>query len=439
MPDAAPSLARPLPLARTVERLHAADEGALHAFLDEILDRAGEVEPRVRALLPEERRRERLLREASALVERWPDLEDRPPLFGVPVGVKDIIAVDGMPTRAGSALPADAFDMPEATVVRRLREAGAIVFGKTVTAEFASMSSNGTANPHDTRHTPGGSSSGSTAGVAAGYFPLALGTQTGGSIIRPAAFCGVAGLKPSHGRVPIDGVLAHAASVDTIGPFARDAEGLRIAASVMYDEWRRHEPREASSLSLVVPEGPYLQIASPEGLQPFEESVAQLDHAGVRVLRASFLDDVQEILERHSALMEAEFAREHEERFRRWGPLFSGGAAEAVDRGRSVSDERLQHLRASREELRARVAAFLDECGADAIVCPSAIGPAPRGLRSTGDPKMNAPWSHAGVPAVTLPAGAIGGLPVGLQFVGRFGADEALLAVAAALEHLVAG
>lgn len=433
-----PPRLRQLSLADVIARVHTADRDELVALLDELLQHIDGAEPALRALIPEDDRRGRLLAAVDELLARWPDSASRPPLFGVPVGIKDIVAVDGLPTRAGSALPAATFVMPEATVVRRLRDAGALVLAKTVTAEFASVSPGGTTNPHDPRHTPGGSSSGSTAGIAAGYFPLSVGTQTGGSVIRPAAFCGIVGLKPSYGRIPIDGVLPHAHSVDTLGLFAQDVAGVIVAAGAILDGWRGAPAREHASTTLAVPDGAYLELASPGGRQAFEETVTRLAHAGVRIVRVAFLDDVEEVLDRHAMLMDAEFAAEHEQRFKRWGPLFSGGAAEQIDRGRRVTDEQLAAARAGRLALRAQVTEALAAVEADAFIAPSALGPAPAGLRSTGDPKMNAPWTHAGVPAVTLPAGRVDGLPVGLQLLAAFGADEPLLGVASALERLVA-
>ena len=437
MPDSGAPLVQPVPLATFAAQLRGMDRDALIARVDALLARADEVEPAVRALLPEDGRRERLHTEIAAIYKRWPGPSTRPALFGVPVGVKDIIAVDGLPTRAGSALPAEAFTMPEAAVVRRLREAGALVFGKTVTAEFASMSPGGTANPHNTGHTPGGSSSGSTAGVAAGIFPLALGSQTGGSVIRPAAFCGIAGLKPSFGRIPIEGVLPHAISVDTLGLFSQDVAGIALAAPALVEGWRE-VPARMSALTLAVPDGAYLALATPEGLAAFESAVARLGQAGVTIVRAAFLEDVADVQRRHTLLMAAEFAREHADRFARWGPLYSGSAAATVDRGARVTDDELTSARAGREVLREQTSAYLDDLGADALIAPSALGPAPEGLGYTGNPAMNAPWTHAGVPAIALPAGDVAGLPVGLQLVGRFGADEDVVALAAALESLVA-
>lgn len=414
------------------------DAAALREFVDGLLARTEAVEPTLRALLPEPGREARLHERIAEIVRRWPDPSARPALFGVPVGVKDIIAVDGLLTRAGSALPPEAFEMPEATIVQRLHEAGAIVLGKTVTAEFAAMGPGATANPHNPRHTPGGSSSGSAAGVAAGYFPLALGTQTGGSVTRPAAFCGIVGFKPSYGRIPIEGVLPHAISVDTLGLLTQDLAGVALAAPVVVDGWRIPPKRDVDSLTLAVVDGPYLELASSEGRQAFEEVVTRLTQSNVDVIRVSFLEDAEDVLERHASLMDAEFAAEHEERFARWGSLYTGSAAGGVDRGREVSPDEFRAALAGREELRGRFMSAIDDIGADAFICPSAPGPAPSGLRSTGDSKMNAPWTHAGVPTVSLPAGAVDGLPVGLQLIGRFGADEELVGVAAALERLVA-
>lgn len=438
MPESTPSLLRPLPLAAFAAAVRNADAATLIARVDELLDRAAAVQPVLRTLLPEKGRRARLERDVRAIAARWPDPATRPPLFGVPVGVKDIIAIEGLPLRAGSALPAEAFAFDEAAIVRRLREAGALVFAQTVTTEFASRAPGGTANPHDPRHTPGGSSSGSAAGVAAGIVPLALGSQTAGSVSRPAAFCGVVGFKPTYDRIPLTGVLPHAASVDTLGLFAQDLAGIALAVPAVLDGWRAGVPAPdaPSEVTVAIPDGAYLAQVDAPALAAFERTVEALA-GSVRVTRVPFLDDIEEVLDRHADLMIAEFAAEHADRFERWGPIYSGSAADQVDRGRLVTPERLSYALAGREELRARVAAYLDDAGADVLVVPSALGPAPLGLHFTGDPRMNAPWTHAGVPTVSLPAGTLDGLPLGVQVVGRFGLDEELLAVAALLEPIV--
>ena len=171
----------------------------LSAYLSGLCDRIEKADQSVLAMIPGTYERDRVLREASQLMDLYPEPRDRPPLFGIPVGIKDIINVSGFPTRCGAELPPTAFDGPQAECVSRIKRAGSIIMGKTVTTEFAYFEPGPTRNPHNLNHTPGGSSSGSAAGVASGFFPFALGSQTGGSVIRPAAYCGVVGFKPSFG------------------------------------------------------------------------------------------------------------------------------------------------------------------------------------------------------------------------------------------------
>ena len=275
-----------LPLQQTADALRAGSLDLIQHVHDRC-DRIDVVESEVRALVPEPGRRDRLLREAAALLERHPDPARRPPLWGVLVGIKDIFAVDGFATRCGSALPPELFSMSEATSVGRLREAGALVLGKTVTTEFAFFDPGSTANPHNPQHTPGGSSSGSAAAVAAGYAPLALGTQTVGSISRPAAFCGVVGCKPSHGRIPTDGILPVSRSIDQAGLFTQDAAGASLAASVLCDGWRAPlgdaAPEHLPVLG--VPEGPYLEQADRATREHFDTQLALLETRGYAVRR----------------------------------------------------------------------------------------------------------------------------------------------------------
>ncbi|RLT42027.1 MAG: amidase, partial [Chloroflexi bacterium] len=226
-----------LPLAASSAALRN-DEQNLISYIHAICDRIDRADPQVRAFIPEQRRRARLVEEAVDLIGLYPDAADRPPLFGVLVGVKDIFRVDGFLTQAGSELPSGLFEGDEAAVVTRLRAAGALIAGKTVTTEFAYFQPGPTRNPHNLNHTPGGSSSGSAAGVAAGFFPLALGTQTIGSTIRPAAFCGVVGFKPSYDRIPTAGLLYFSQSLDHVGLFTQDIAGMALAASLLCDGWR---------------------------------------------------------------------------------------------------------------------------------------------------------------------------------------------------------
>ena len=409
-----------------------------------LYDRIDAHEPTVRAWVDGPKPGPQVEAEAEALAARYPDPEHRPPLFGVPVGVKDIFHVDGLPTRAGSSLPPGVLAGPEAAAVRSLREAGAYVLGKTATTEFAYFEPAPTRNPHDPEHTPGGSSSGSAAAVAAGTCPLALGTQTVGSVVRPAAFCGVVGFKPSYGRISLDGVLPLATAVDHVGLFTRDVAGMRVAAGVCVDDWtggeddatgddgaaRASDEAEAAERdrpSLGVPDDEYLSQATEAGRAAFEESVSALADAGFDVRRVRAFEDVEAVNDRHERLVAAEAARAHHEWFEAYPDRYAESTAALIRDGRAVSVGAHESARLGRGRLRADLTATMDDRGVDVWVAPSAPGPAPAGIESTGDPVMNAPWTHAGLPVVSVPSGSVDGLPVGLQCVARFGADEDLL------------
>ena len=395
--------------------------------VEELIGRIGEVEERLQAMVPEPGRRERLLGEAGALLERFPRPEERPPLFGVAVGIKDILRVDGFPTRAGSQLPPDLFAGSEARCVSALRRAGCLVLGKTVTAELAYFEPGPTRNPHDLRRTPGGSSSGSGAAVAAGYCPLALGTQTVGSVIRPAAFCGVVGFKPSYGRIDAEGLVFYSRSVDTVGMFAQDIAGMRRAAGVVYREW--NGAVRVGKPVLGIPEGPYLEQAEEEGLTGFAEQVRCLEAAGHAIRRVPVLEDIEEVNQCHRQLITGEVAREHAGWFPEYGDRCRPRTAAIISEGGQIGEEEIEAARARRSALRAELEQRMRENGIDAWICPAAPGPAPAGIQSTGDPVMNLPWTHAGLPALSLPAGRTErGLPLGLQCVAGFMRDEELLA-----------
>ena len=403
-------------------------------YLDRLRDRIDRHEDEVRAFVSEPEW-ERLEREARVLPERFPDPESRPPLYGIPVGVKDIFHVEGMETRAGSELPPDVLTGPEAASVSRVREAGALVLGKTVTTEFAYFDPGPTRNPHDLAHTPGGSSSGSAAAVAAGFAPLAFGTQTVGSVIRPAAFCGIVGLKPSFGRIPTAGVIPFSTSVDHVGLFAQDVAGVAVAAAVCYDDWRTlPEPEEPV---LGVPEGPYLEQADDAGIEAFESAVERLESADYGVERVEALSGIDAVNERHQRLIEADAALVHHEWYERYGERYGEHMTGIVEGGRDVSVGELAADRAGRDRLRSELHAAMDEAEIDCWLSPPAPGPAPKGIDSTGDPVMNLPWTHSGLPTVTLPTGVKEGLPVGVQCSARFGADERLLDWAERFEEVL--
>ncbi|MDR0497972.1 MAG: amidase, partial [Treponema sp.] len=257
--------------------------------IEKSLERINQDEDTVRALLPESTRRERLMREARILEESYPDSIKRPPLYGVLLGVKDLFSAEGFETRAGSKLPADVFIMPESTVVSQLKNAGALVLGKTVSTEFAFFQPGPTSNPWDSSLTPGGSSSGSAAAVAAGFCTLALGTQTMGSISRPASYCGISGWKPSYGRTSPLGVVPFSPSLDHVGLLAPDIAGILPAARLICNDWDEQrysrEKTDAKQTVLVVPEGEYLSQANPEALVLFENMIERLIRSGFIIKR----------------------------------------------------------------------------------------------------------------------------------------------------------
>lgn len=413
------------PLVDAAERLRSGDLSPA-AYLDRVRERIESDEPEIHAFV-DDPDWDLLEGQIASLTDRFPDPATRPQLFGVPVGIKDIFHVEGYPTRGGTSLPPSAFEGPEADAVHRLRQAGAVVLGKTVTTEFAYMEPGPTRNPHDTDHTPGGSSSGSAAAVSAGFCPIALGSQTIGSVIRPAAFCGIVGFKPSYDRIPIGGVLPLAKSVDHVGMFTQDVAGMQLAAPVVCDDWRSL-PNPDRKPRVGVPAGPYLNQASDAGQRAFEATVDVLERDGFGVERVEVFGDIDEINDRHTDLVAGEAALAHHEWFEAYQDEYAPASAELVTDGRKITIGRLSTARASRTAVRQRLQQVMDDHGIDVWISPAAPGPAPSGIGDTGDPAMNLPWTHAGVPALTVPAGTADGLPVGLQCTTRFGADERLLA-----------
>lgn len=399
----------------------------LLSYLDELAAQFTTWEPVVRAFVPEENRFPRLKEEALALLAHYIRPEQRPPLFGIPVGVKDIFHVDGFFTRAGSQVPPSVLHSAEATVVSQLKAAGALILGKTVTTEFAYFAPGPTRNPHNPGHTPGGSSSGSAAAVAAGLCPLALGTQTIGSISRPAAFCGVVGYKPSYERISRAGVIPLAPSLDHVGLFAPDVSGIQLAGPVLVENWQPADDHSRPVLG--IPTGLYLDAAEAEGREHFAAVGERLAAAGYTLHRVPAMPDFEAVVERHNRLMAAEAAQVHAAWFAHYGALYAGKTKELLARGRNVPEIELTAARAGREKLRRELQELMDRQGIDVWISPPAPGAAPAGLESTGNPIMNLPWTHSGLPTVTIPAGENDqGLPLGLQMAGRWYADEQLLA-----------
>lgn len=425
----------PAPLATTAAELRSGKLDLL-AYIHELCNRIDAADFQIHALLPEADRRTRLTTEAVALQERFPDSANRPPLYGVLIGVKDTFRVDGFPTQAGSQLPPELFVGPEATCVTLLRNAGALILGKTVTTEFAYFEPGPTRNPHNLAHSPGGSSSGSVAAVAAGFCPLALGTQVIGSTLRPAAYCGIFGFKPTYGRIPTSGLIKCADSVEHIGYFTQDVPGIKLVSSLLCSNWQSVTTEALPVLG--VPDGPYLSQASEEARNVFEKQLALLQKAGYTVRHVPAFDDIEGVNRRHTRMVFAEMAQVHSAWFRQYEALYRPRTAAALREGQEVGAGELAEARQGRIALRNELEIRMKQAGIDVWVSPATMGPAPEGLDSTGSPIMNLPWTYVGMPAITLPGGrAANDLPLGLQCVGATMTDEYLLEWIAPMAELL--
>ena len=431
-------IARPLALDGALALRDRIAAGALSAsdLMENCLARIAAREPEVQAwawIDPDRARTEARARDAAL------DRGETPgPLHGLPVGIKDVIDTAGIPTENGCPLDRGRVPQADAFVVERLQAAGAIVLGKTVTTELAYLHPGPTRNPHDPGHTPGGSSSGSAAAVADGMVPLAIGTQTGGSVIRPASFCGVTGFKPSFGAIPRRGMALQSPSLDTIGVFAAGPLDAALLAEVLFGR----DPADPATTQARFPaettrmpaDPPRLAFVRPPGwdrLDPvlseaLEAFVVQL---GDGVFEATLPAAFETSAEARRIINFAEMAYHYAGYWTRGGDRLGSETRAAIAEGMELTAP--AYLAAL--DLPARLNAGLEEtfAEADAILCPAALGPAPAGLGSTGDSIMNGLWTLCGTPAITLPLlRAPGGLPMGVQLVGRRGADRALIDVA---------
>jgi Asp-tRNA(Asn)/Glu-tRNA(Gln) amidotransferase A subunit family amidase len=426
------------PLASTAAALRTG-ELQVAAYWDQVQARVEQLDPDLHAFVPEPGRWHRIRREVAA-VEGWTrDTSDPPALYGVAVGIKDCFRVNGLPTRAGSELPSELFRGSEASVVTSLRAAGAVILGKTAMDEFAYSEPASTRNPHNLAHTPGGSSSGSAAAVAAGLCPLALGTQTSRSVIGPAAFCGIVGFKPTFARMKIDGVIPLAPTFDTVGMFTQDVTGMTLAAATLVPGW--HSIGELRQPILGVPEGKFLTWTLEGGRRAFDGHLARLRDAGFEILRVPFFSDaeLEEMDQRAMTLLHGEMARVHAEWFREYPDRYRPRTARAIQRGQAITEQDLMACRAHRQAFRSRVETLMGEAAVDLWVTPASAGPAPVGLDVTGWGGMTTAWSYAGMPCATVPAGSdAAGLPLGVQGVARPDRDERLLAWMSRLEAVFA-
>jgi Asp-tRNA(Asn)/Glu-tRNA(Gln) amidotransferase A subunit family amidase len=354
----------------------------------------------------------------------------RGPLHGIPVGIKDIVDVAGLPTAAGSRLWADRVAREDAEVVTRLRAAGAVIVGKTVTTPYACFDPPPTRNPWDGTRTPGGSSSGSAAAVACGMCLGAIGSQTGGSITRPASFCGVCGLKPTYGRLSVRGILPLAPSLDHPGPIARTVGDLALLWQALSGDDLRLGATPVPRLGRL--RGLFDERADPTARPVFESALQALAARGCSVVEVGWPEWFNEVLGDHGAIIAAEAAAEHEARLAEHPGDYPPRIRGLIEEGLSLSATRYIRARRHQEDSRRAILACLE--GVDALAVPATIGPAPD-RSTTGDPAFNSPWSYTGLPIVNFPIGlAPDGLPLGLQLVGRPGGEAALLGIAGTCE-----
>jgi Asp-tRNA(Asn)/Glu-tRNA(Gln) amidotransferase A subunit family amidase len=418
MPNAEPHRLPATMLARLIEGGELSAEAVMRSCLDRIKER----EPVVRAWVH--------LDPGQALAAaRECDRHGRKGVLrGVPFGVKDIFDTADMPSGYGSPIYTGCRPSIDASAVALPRAAGAILLGKTVTTEFANRHPGPTANPHNPAYSPGGSSSGSAAAAADFMVPLAIGTQTGGSVIRPAAYCGVVGFKPSYGLFPPAGMHVNTESLDTVGAMARSVEDIALfrAALMAIPYEKPVMPERAPRLALC--RTPHWDRAQPEGRTVLEAAAARLGAAGAQIVDSELpaeCADISEIQNRHSAY---EAPRNHASELYRHAALLSddllANGRIAAGRKLSLDDFRTAWRRAER----ARASAHNWAAGFDAILALPAPGQAPKTLASTGDAIFNGLWTMLHMPCLTLPAGAgPDGLPVGIQLVGRRHDDRRLL------------
>jgi Asp-tRNA(Asn)/Glu-tRNA(Gln) amidotransferase A subunit family amidase len=385
------------------------------------------------------------IRELDPSIHAWVQVAPQDPtgdgpLTGIPFGAKDIIETRGLATELGSPIYKGRIGAEDAAIVRTLRQHGAILMGKTHTTGFAYRTPAPTRNPHNLEHTPGGSSSGSAAAVASGMVPLALGTQTQGSVLRPASFCGIAGFKPTFGLVPMDGVLPFAKSLDTLGFFTGTAaDMLALWDALGYDTvGRLHSdvgrvPPPAVSSQAADPPNFALGVPDPTPeVEPLmatalQDAIARLRAAGATIQPVDLGDMLAKLNEASRVVMAVEAAAFHKERYEEYGARL-GDLANLVREGLQISEDGYDEAKRYIEACRTRMSEVYE--ATPIILVPAATGPAPFSLASTGDPRMNAPWTALGTPAISIPMADVGGLPLGLQLTADRGDDRRVLTTA---------
>ncbi|HSZ94522.1 MAG TPA: amidase [Acetobacteraceae bacterium] len=349
-------------------------------------------------------------------------------LHGLPIGVKDVLDTADMPSEYGSPIWRGWQPRADAAAVAWARAAGGVIIGKTVTTEFATRKPGPTANPHNLKHTPGGSSSGSAAGVADCFFPLAYGTQTAGSVIRPAAFCGVVGYKPSYGTINRFGMKLMSESLDTVGVITRSvADCALFAGAVAGRDLGDPDVRPERAPRIGICQSPAWGAALPETQALLPRVAMALSRAGATVVDRELSASVAAIAEAHPIVMNNESGRALGWELSNVPGQISEGLRERLEFGLSQSEAKVAEAYATFDHAQCGFPLCME--GLDALVTPSAAGQAPAGLQWTGDPVFNLIWTSLHVPCVTVPAGAgPDGLPLGIQIVTRMGEDRQALA-----------
>jgi Asp-tRNA(Asn)/Glu-tRNA(Gln) amidotransferase A subunit family amidase len=370
--------------------------------------------------------------------QRTADALAAKPLRGLPVGMKDIFDTVDFPTAYGSSIYAGHRPKSDAAIVMAVRRAGGVILGKTVSTEFAGLQPAGTRNPRNPAHTPGGSSSGSAAAIAAGMLPIAFGSQTGGSVIRPAAYCGIAGYKPSFRLLPTIGMKAFSWSLDTVGIFGAGVEDVAFAAAATTGRDLRIDGMTASAPAIALLRTSMWPQASADMQAALERAAHAAEAAGARVTELVLPEIVEEAMRCHGIVQDHEafraLAYEYDNHRDRLSPLLR----EQLGKAAAITTDQYDEARRATRRARQTFADLMAKT--DVILTPSTPGAAPQGLGSTGSPMFNRLWTLLGPPCINVPGLTDrAGLPLGIQVVGRFARDKIALAAAAFVENVVKG
>lgn len=400
-------------------------------IVESLLGRIEELEPKVDAWATIDTRG--ALKSAKTLTREAADGRLRSPLHGIPVGIKDIFNTKGLKTRMGSPLFSDYVPESDAAVVANLRRAGAIILGKTETTEFAYLDPAPTKNPWNMEYTPGGSSSGSAAAVASRMCPLAFGTQTGGSITRPASFCGIPAMKPTHGLLSTEGIFPQSWSLDHVGFMARSVEDLSTTLQTLTGI----EPPKTTRKPKIGLASSYFNEAGTVDITcNYNKSIERLKRSGAQLVEIELPESFRVVHPSHRVIMFAEAAAVHEVMFRKNPSSYRQNIQGEVYSGLLIPSSTYLHAQRIRGKFIREIQATMESI--DALLTPATITPPLKGLTSTGDAAFNVPWSFSGFPTVNVPSGLNDeGLPLGIQLVGRPFEEANLLGVALWCEEVL--